>query len=191
MYHPITNYLAVADRYGDIIFQLEDLVRYSGKGGLIGSGIVLRLLSRAFADLSPNQPPIRSELFILSSYPGSDVVDGIELVTKAVSNGRYILDKEKAPKDAPPTPQGGCLYFEVLYHGRSFAYTFSPKIFDLEWFNQEQKNQKDCESEEERAKYIQYMFSILGKLVNTANPFLRVESCQPDIRLKALEEVSR
>ncbi len=186
----MTNYLAVADQHGEIIFQLEDLVRYSGMGGLIGSGIVLKLLSRAFADLSPNQPPIRSELFILSSFPGSDVVDGIELVTKAVSTGRYILDTEKAPKEAPPYPAGGRLYFEVLYRGRSFAYTFSPKIFDQEWFNQVQKNRKDCKSEE-RAKHIHYMFSILGKLVTADDPFLRVESCRPDIRLKALEDVSK
>ncbi len=191
MYYPMTNYLTVADQHGNIIFQLGDLMRYSGMGGLIASGVVLRLLSRAFADLSPDQPPIRSELFVLSSVPSSDVVDGIELVTKAVSTGRYILDTEKAPEEAPPVPEGGRLYFEILYHGKSFGYTFSPDIFNQEWFNQIQKNQNGTESEDERVEYLQYKFSVLGKLVTTADPFLRVEPCHPDIRLKALEDVSK
>ncbi len=191
MYYPMTNYLTVADQQGNIIFQLEDLMRYSGLSGLIASGVVLRLLGKAFADLSPNRPPNRSEIFVLSSFPGSDVVDGIELVTKAVSTGRYILDTEKAPKEAPPSPVGGRLYFEVLYHGKSFAYTFSPEIFNQEWFNQVLKNQKGCDSAEEHSKYLQFKFSVLGKLIASVNPFLRVEPCEPDIRLKALEDAAK
>ena len=113
MYFQMKNFVEVREPEGTLVFQLEDLMRYSGPRGLIASGVTMKLLGRAFKDLSPREPPMRHEIYILSSFPGSDVVDGFELVTRAVTRGRYILDLDKAPKDAPPSPAGGSMYFEI------------------------------------------------------------------------------
>ena len=182
MYFQMKNFVEVREPEGTLVFQLEDLMRYSGPRGLIASGVTMKLLDRAFKDLSPREPPMRHEIYILSSFPGSDVVDGFELVTRAVTRGRYILDLDKAPKDAPPSPAGGSMYFEIGYRDRCFAYTLSPEIFDKEWFEAVAAKQEGCKTEKEHANYLAYTFSVLGKLIASSDPFLRIEPCKLDER---------
>ena len=45
MYYIPTTYLTVRDDEGPIVFQREDLMRYSGNRGLIASGVTFRLLN--------------------------------------------------------------------------------------------------------------------------------------------------
>ncbi len=182
MYFQMKNYVEVREPEGTLVFQLEDLMRYSGPRGLIASGLTMKLLKRAFQDLSPHEPPMRHEIYILSSFPGSDVVDGFELVTRAVTRGRYILDIEKAPKYAPPSPAGGFMYFEIGYRDKCFGYTLSPEIFDKEWFDAVAAKQEGCTTEEEHATYLAYKFSVLGKLIASTDPFMRVTPCSLDKR---------
>ena len=59
MYYIPTTYLTVRDDEGPIVFQREDLMRYSGNRGLIASGVTFRLLGAAFEDLCPNEIPHR------------------------------------------------------------------------------------------------------------------------------------
>lgn len=182
MYFQMKNFVVVREPEGSLVFQLEDLMRYSGPRGLIASGLTMKLLNRAFNDLSPEEPPMRNEIYILSSFPGSDVVDGFELVTRAVTRGRYILDQAKAPKDAPPSPAGGFMYFEIGYRNKCFAYTLSPDIFDKKWFDAVAAKQEGCKTEAEHAAYLAYKYSVLGKLIASSDPFLRIEKCELDER---------
>ncbi len=183
MYFPLKNFVVVHDPEGDIVFEREDLMKYSGPRGLIASGLVIRLLARAFDDLSPHEPPARSELKFVTAFPGSDVLDGFELVTKAVSGRRCIVDLAKAPKDAPASPVGGAMYFEVVYRGKAMAYTFSKEIFTVEWVQEVLQNQENSPTIEDHAKYLQYKHSVLGKILAMPNPFSRAEPCEVDPRL--------
>ncbi len=182
MFSRINDFVIVADPEGDIVFEGSDLLKFTGPRGLIASGVVIRLFERAFRDLSPASPPVRSEIKVLSAFPGANVVDGIEMITRAVHSGRFILDMEKAPKDAPPSPAGGFLYFEVAYRDKAFGYTFSPDLFSKEWYEQVKIREAGCPTVEEHSLYVQMKFELLGKLLTVHNPFLRVEPCALDSR---------
>lgn len=106
MYYIPTTYLTVRDDEGPIVFQREDLMRYSGNRGLIASGVTFRLLNAAFEDLCPNEIPRREYFRFRTSFPGDEVRDGIELVTRAVLKGRYfsiLLSHRTLPLKRLPT----------------------------------------------------------------------------------------
>ena len=48
MYFQMKNFVEVREPEGTLVFQLEDLMRYSGPRGLIASGVTMKLLGRAF-----------------------------------------------------------------------------------------------------------------------------------------------
>ena len=73
MYYIPTTYLTVRDDEGPIVFQREDLMRYSGNRGLIASGVTFRLLNAAFEDLCPNEIPRREYFRFRTSFPGDEV----------------------------------------------------------------------------------------------------------------------
>ena len=74
------------------------------------------------------------------------------------------------------------MYFEIGYRDRCFAYTLSPEIFDKEWFEAVAAKQEGCKTEKEHANYLAYKFSVLGKLIASSDPFLRIEPCKLDER---------
>lgn len=108
MYYIPTTYLTVRDDEGPIVFQREDLMRYSGNRGLIASGVTFRLLGAAFEDLCPNEIPHREYFRFRTSFPGDEVRDGIELVTRAVLKAGTLLILQLRPilrLRRPPTEQ--------------------------------------------------------------------------------------
>jgi hypothetical protein len=167
--------LTVRDPEGLISFSRENMMSYAGLGQLIASGVVMCLLNRAFSDLCPNSVPWRDRIRILSAFPGQGVIDSIELVTRAVTSGRFILDPDAAPADAPKTPAGGAMYYEVAYEDRGFAYTFSKNIFNEYWSSQVLSNQDGCPSEESHADYIRYKLEVVAQLLTRNDAICRIE----------------
>ena len=94
-----------------------------------------------------------------------------QLVTRAVLKGRYFVDTSIAPDFAPQTPANGAMYFEVAYLDRAFAYSFDHNIFTKEWADEVIKHQEGSLSEEEHARYLEYKYEVLGKLLTRMNVF--------------------
>lgn len=178
--------LCVREPEGILSFTRDDMLGYAGLGQLIASGVVMRLFSRAFSDLCPGgDVPARSDIRVLTAFPGKGVRDCIELVTRAVTEGRFILDTEAAPAFAPTTPVGGAMYYEVAYRGKAFAYTFSPDIFDDQWRAEVAEYTNGAERLEDHARYVGYKYQVLGELMNRPDVFIDVRPCSAE-RLMAL-----
>ena len=170
MYYIPTTYLTVRDDEGPIVFQREDLMRYSGNRGLIASGVTFRLLGAAFEDLCPNEIPHREYFRFRTSFPGDEVRDGIELVTRAVLKGRYFVILQLRPilrLRRPPTEQ--CTL--KLPTRQSFCLQLDHNIFTKEWADEVIKHQEGSLSEEEHARYLEYKYEVLGKLLTRMNVF--------------------
>ncbi len=59
------------------------------------------------------------------------------------------------------------------------THTLSGKFFDKRmWFEAVAAKQEGCKTEEEHANYLAYKFSVLGKLIASSDPFLRIEPCK-------------
>ena len=165
------NAILVRDDEGVYAIDREDLIKYSGRSGLIASGVIMRLLTEAFHDLSPNEVPHRDSIRVLSAFPGQGVRDGIEFITRAVTKGRFILDTSAGSEMAAPSPIGGRMYFEVAIGDRAMAYSYSDTLFDKKWFDEVLKNQMGTLDYETHENYLVYKYGFLGGLLSDQHVF--------------------
>jgi hypothetical protein len=130
----MTSTLAVLDGGQRIDFSFEDLMRYHGPGSPGGVAHAFKVLERAFALLAPQEPPRRRELTIRTSFGGPGARDGIELVTRAVTQDRFTVDRELARPELGRERER--FVFEVGYGEQSVTLLLrdgfvSPEFIDL------------------------------------------------------------
>jgi hypothetical protein len=84
--------LEVRDAGTVLRFGLADLMRYHGPGfpGGVAHGFTAML--RAWPLLALDGIPERREITLVTAFPGPGARDAVELVTRAVTDGRYTVD---------------------------------------------------------------------------------------------------
>jgi hypothetical protein len=102
--------LTVLDAGTAISFAFEDLLRYHGPGSPGGVAHAFKVLERALPLLSPDGPPERRELTVRTAFGGPGARDGFELVTRAVTEGRYVVDPALA------RPERGATLERFVFH---------------------------------------------------------------------------
>jgi hypothetical protein len=112
----MTATLVVADRGRRIAFGLDDLMRYHGGGAPGGVAHAFKVLERALPLLSPGEPPERCEISVRTAFGGPGVRDAFELVTRAVTGGRYVLDPALARPERGRAMER--FVFELAHRGR-------------------------------------------------------------------------
>lgn len=109
--------IAVRDHGQVLVFACEDLMRYHGPGSPGGVAHAFKVLERALPLLEPDGPPERREITIRTAFGGPGARDGFELVTRAVTGNRYVVDPALA------RPERGMaierFVFELGYRGRT------------------------------------------------------------------------
>jgi hypothetical protein len=89
----MTEALTVEERGRTITFTFDDMMRYHGVHSPAGVAMAFKVMQRAFATLSPDGPPARRSITVRTAFRGPGARDGFEAVTRAVSDGRYIVDR--------------------------------------------------------------------------------------------------
>lgn len=84
--------LDVLDQGQLLRFGVADLMRYHGPLAPGGVAHGYTAMARAFPLLSPDRPPERREIRLRTAFPGPGARDAFELVTRAVTEGRYAVD---------------------------------------------------------------------------------------------------
>ena len=82
----------VLERGRPLRFTFADLLRYHGGGSPGGVAHAWTVLERALPLLAPGGPPERRGIAVRTAFGGPGARDGFELVTRAVTDGRYTLD---------------------------------------------------------------------------------------------------
>ena len=86
--------IAVTELECTLQFSFDDTaLRYAGPGSPGGVAIGFKALQRAFAVLSPEGPPERRTVTIRTAFRGPGAGDTAEAVTRAVTDGRYTVDR--------------------------------------------------------------------------------------------------
>ncbi len=73
-------------------FSFEDMLRYHGPGSPGGVAHAFKVMERAFGLLDADGPLARREIAVATAFGGPGARDGFELVTRAVTGERYVLD---------------------------------------------------------------------------------------------------
>lgn len=88
----MTDSLTVQENGQSLTYTIADLTRYHGFGFPGGVAHAFKAMQRALAVLSPQGPAERREITIDTPFKGPGARDAFEMVTRAVSEGRYRVD---------------------------------------------------------------------------------------------------
>ena len=122
--------LEVMDQGRALVFGPEDLARYHGPGSPAGVALAFKVLERALPLLGPGVPE-RREIWVTTAFRGPGARDGFELVTRAVTEGRYVLDATLERPD-----RGWVLeqfVFRIGYRGAAHTLLLRPGFVDEEF----------------------------------------------------------
>ncbi|MGH8994165.1 MAG: hypothetical protein ACRDYV_10085 [Acidimicrobiia bacterium] len=106
--------LEILDHGGLIAFSFDDPLKYHGRGAVGGVAHGFKVMERALPLLAGGEAPERTDVSIESAFGGAGARDAFEMVTRAVTGGRYVYDPDLAP-DAPASPIG-CYFFRFRHH---------------------------------------------------------------------------
>ncbi|MGH9077686.1 MAG: hypothetical protein ACRDY0_09590 [Acidimicrobiales bacterium] len=106
---------------GDVLvaFSFDDMLRFSGPGSPAGVALAYQAMRLTFPMISPAGPPQRRRISVETAFAGPGGRDAFELVTRAVTDGRYHVDPawqraERGPVAAP-------FFFRVRHDDRVAA----------------------------------------------------------------------
>lgn len=89
----MTESVTVQELGRTITFTFDDLVRYHGPGSPAGVAVAFKALQHAFEVLSPDAPPERRSITVRTAFRGPGARDAFEAVTRAVTDGRFTVDR--------------------------------------------------------------------------------------------------
>jgi hypothetical protein len=92
----MTATIEVVDRGRLVAFSFEDIMRYHGPGSPGGVAHAVKVLELALPLLDPDGPCERREISVKTAFEGPGARDAFELVTRAVTGGRYRVDNALA-----------------------------------------------------------------------------------------------
>ena len=145
-----------------LAFSFDDVLRYSGPGSPGGVALGYKLLERALALLEPDGPVARREVVVHTAFRGPGVRDACELVTRSLTEGRYVVDP------ALERPERGhnllTFAFRVGYRGRTVSLLLREGFVDDEFIRLAQSS--DLTPEEAR-RFVEVKRALAERLMAT------------------------
>lgn len=102
-----------------LAFSFEEMLRYSGPGSPGGVALGFKLLERALPLLDPDAPVERREVAFTTAFRGPGARDACELVTRGLTDGRYVIDLGLERPERGRTLES--FAFQADYRGRSLS----------------------------------------------------------------------
>jgi len=113
----MTSTIDVLDRGRLLAFSFEDLLKYHGPGSPGGVAQAFKILERGLPLLDPDGPPERREIHVRTAFGGPGARDAFELVTRAVTGERYVVDAALARPERGRAMER--FVFELTYRDRT------------------------------------------------------------------------
>jgi hypothetical protein len=88
-----TDIVTICDNGVDLDFSFDDMLRYHGPGFPGGVAHAFKVMQRGLTELAKTGPVSRRDICVDTSFGGPGGRDAFELVTRAVTEGRYNVDK--------------------------------------------------------------------------------------------------
>lgn len=109
--------IVVVDNGRELSFSFDDMLAYHGGGSPGGVAHAFKVLERSLPLLEPSSKPERRAIVIETAFGGPGARDAFELVTRAVTDQRFVLDLELA------RPELGRARERFVFHLRCGART--------------------------------------------------------------------
>jgi hypothetical protein len=137
--------ILVEERGHLLEFSYTDMLCYAGPYSPAGVASAFKVMQRAFAALSGNQPPQRRSIVIRTAFAGPGARDGFEAVTRAFTDGRYTVDPALARPDRGRVLQS--FVFQVTIAGRAATLMLRKGLVTAEFIDLAGKPDRDLAEE--------------------------------------------
>jgi hypothetical protein len=155
----MTGTIDVLDAGTLLAFSLDDMLKYHGPGSPGGVAQAFKVLERGLTALGDG-PPERREIHIRTAFGGPGARDAIELVTRAVSGERYVVDPSR-PRP-PRGPAQGRVVFELTYRERSATLIVREGIVPDEFID---LARTDPRSDEQEARFAKLKLEMVERVM--------------------------
>jgi len=115
----VADVIEVQEEGRPVRFSFEEMLRYSGPGSPGGVALGFKLMERAFPIMEPGGLVERRQVIIEAAFRGPGARDACELVTRGLTEGRYIVDAAFERPERGHTLE--TFAFRVGYHDRQVA----------------------------------------------------------------------
>ena len=159
----MTDTLDVLDRGRLLSFSLDDLMKYHGPGSPGGVAQAFKILERGLPLLDPDGPCERREIHVRTAFGGPGARDAFELVTRAVTGDRYVVDQELARPERGRTMER--FVFELRYRERAATLIVREGIVPDEFIELARKEGK---SDDEQARLDQLKLEMVERVMGMA-----------------------
>lgn len=119
------NAVTAIERGREMSFTFADLLLYHGHGFPGGVVHAFKAMQRAFPLLDDGRLPERREIVVLTAFSGPGGRDAIEMVTRAVTEGRFEVDKSMGGRDVFSEPPGP-YWFRFTHRGTVVTVAIRP-----------------------------------------------------------------
>jgi hypothetical protein len=126
-------------------FSYDDLVLYHGPGFPGGVAHAYKVMERALPVLGGDRPVERREVGIRTSFTGPGGRDAFEMVTRAVTGGRFTVDASLARPERGRTLER--YVFCLAYRGREVVLSIREGYVTDEFIALARTEQRDAEQE--------------------------------------------
>jgi hypothetical protein len=141
----MTATLVVAERGRRMAFSFEDVLSYHGHGSPGGAAHAFKVLERALPLLDPDAPCERREIAVETAFGGPGARDAFEMVTRAVTDGRYRVDPALARPERGRNLER--FVFRLDYRGRRVTLTLRDGFVTDEFIDLARTDRRTAEQE--------------------------------------------
>ena len=146
----MTSTLDVLERERLLSFSFDDLMKYHGPGSPGGVAQGFKVLERALPLLDPEGPCERREIHVRTAFGGPGARDAFELVTRAVTGDRYVVDRSLARPELGTASER--FVFELTYRDRTVTLSVREGIVPDEFIDLARTDPRSPEQEERFAQ---------------------------------------
>jgi hypothetical protein len=136
-----SSFIHVLAEEEPIAIGFDAVAAYHGQAALAMLAITFQGLRASLAALSPDIPPRRNDLIVVSGHPGPGVRDAFEFVTRAVTRNAYTIDRSLP--EARLNPRADISYsFRISLGGETVQAALRHNILPQRFFDLVSKNEK-------------------------------------------------
>ncbi|MBA3420588.1 MAG: hypothetical protein H0U12_01615 [Thermoleophilaceae bacterium] len=141
--------IGVVDQGHSIVFSFDDMMCYHGPGSPGGVAHAFKVLERALPLLEPDGSPERREITVETAFGGPGARDAFELVTRAVTEDRYVVDPKLERSERGRTLER--FVFRLGYRDRVVALVVREGYVTYEFIELARKERRSAEDEKRLA----------------------------------------
>lgn len=141
----VTSPIDVVDEGTNLAFTFEEMLRYSGPGSPAGVALAYQAMRCGFPMLDPDGPIERREMRIDTPFRGPGARDGFELVTRSVTEGRYLIDLSLERPERGETLEA--FVFRMTYRDRKVTLLVQEGLVTDEFVSLARKDDRSGEDE--------------------------------------------